>query len=118
MGRGSGKASQSASVMTQSPGTAWHGSPIIRQSRSVFSPPVVQAKVNHPAPPSVRSGTTAVGEYRRIGATGFLQGVCQNRQALEGPVLIDRLGQPRDSASTPGKPLRINDRRAERVAED
>ena len=66
----------------------------------------------------MRSRSPAVVEDVRIGAAGLLQGVRQDRQAVEGTILVDRRCEPHDGAVPGAQPARVNPGRAEGVPED
>jgi hypothetical protein len=51
-----------------------------------------------------------------VSAAGFFQGVGQERQAVEGAVVVDHLGQSGDSTVVPPEPRRQNKDNLKRVA--
>jgi hypothetical protein len=53
-----------------------------------------------------------------VGAAGLYQGVGEDGQAVEGPLVVDGLGQPGNRAVIPGQPGWFNGHRAKRVAEE
>src|SRR4051794_15634189 len=80
--------------------------------------PKAEHQVQHPAPPDVPALAPAVFEDLGIGTTGFFQGVAQDRQAVEGLLVVDRPGDLRDQAAVPGEPGRVDDLGSEGIAED
>src|SRR5262245_47192542 len=80
--------------------------------------PFSETIINDPAAADVRPRPAAVGEAGGVGAAGLFQGVGQDRQAVEGAVVVDGLRQLWDSAVLPRQPGGVGNRRAEWVAEN
>jgi hypothetical protein len=72
-------------------------------------------QVDDPAPADVRALPPAVAEDLLVSAPGVHQGVGQDRQAVEGSVLVDGAGEVEDIGRAP---TRVKSPSAERVAED
>src|SRR5262249_41611256 len=82
------------------------------------APLLPEQQVHDPTSADVLPARPTVAQDVRVGTTGDFQGVGQDRQAVEGTVLVDGLDQPADGAAVPRQPAGV-DRwgRAERVAE-
>ena len=75
--------------------------------------------IDHPATADVFAAAAAVLQHVRVVAAGFFQGVGENGQPVEGPLLVDGLCQVRDGAVVPGQLGRLESRRlAKRVTEE
>src|SRR5262245_47278682 len=72
-------------------------------------------QVEGPAAADVRTGAAAVVEQVAAIAAGLFEGVGEDRQAVEGALLVYRTRQRPHVGSAPG---RVERGRAERVAED
>jgi hypothetical protein len=57
----------------------------------------IQQQIDDPAAPDMWPLTPAVAEDVGVSAAGVLQGVGEDRSAVEGTVVVDRLGQLGDS---------------------
>src|SRR5215472_11000474 len=75
-------------------------------------------QINHPATPDVRPWLATVCKDVGVVATGFFQGVGQDRQAVEGPIFVDRVCNPQDGLIVPAYPTRIERDSTEGIAED
>src|SRR5262249_31770930 len=80
--------------------------------------PLAQQQVHDPAAPDVWAGATAMIEDVCVGTAGGFQGVGQDGQVVEGPVVVAGLGEPGDGAVPPGEPGSGDGGGAEGVAED
>src|SRR5262249_7365436 len=76
------------------------GLPFREEERSFLA----QQQVHNPTAPDMWPRPAAVTEDVGVGATGLFQGVGQDRQAVEGSLVVDRLGQPGNRAVIPGQP--------------
>src|SRR5438105_1908774 len=76
---------------------------------------LVEEAIEHPAAAHVDARAAAVAQDALVGAAGLLQGVGQERQPLEGPLLVKRPRQSKDVGRAPG---RVDGDGIERVAED
>jgi hypothetical protein len=81
-----------------SPGQPASGSPSPRHPPS----PLSQRQVRHPAPAGVFPSAAAAPQDRGVRAAGVLQNVGQHRQAVEGPLVEDGVGEFGDGAAVPG----------------
>jgi hypothetical protein len=66
----------------------------------------------------MRPRPTQVTEQLGVGAAGILQGVGEDGQAVEGALLVDGLREFLHQSSVQESPGRVDDGRAEPVAED
>src|SRR5262245_52015029 len=69
------------------------GSVQASHSASVMASLLPEQKVYDPATPDVRPRTPTVVEDVGVGAARCFEGVGQDVQAVEGPVVVDALGQ-------------------------
>jgi hypothetical protein len=74
--------------------------------------------IDNPAAANMRPFTATVVENVLIVAPGVLQGVGKDRQAVEGTVVVDGLGDPANCAVVPGEPCRVSSEGPEWVAEN
>ncbi len=74
-----------------------------------------QYQIHDPAPADVRAVAAAVGQDVFVLASRVLEGVGQDRQSVEGTLLVDALGEQSDGGCEPG---RVERDRTERIAED
>ncbi len=80
---------------------------------------LAQDQVHDPAPLHMLPRLAAMVQNVGVSAARFFQTVGQDGQAIEGPVLVDRLGQFKDAAAAPGHPKGIDGWwRVEGIAED
>jgi hypothetical protein len=61
-----------------------------------------QQQIDNPAATDVRTRRMAMLKDIGVGAAGFLQRISQDLQQIEAAVVIDGLGELRDSAVAPG----------------
>src|SRR5262245_5879417 len=67
----------------------------------------------------MRTWSTKVPKDVRVGAAGFFQSVCQDRQELKAPFFVDAACKSDDSSAVPGEPARFeNGRRPKGVTKD
>ena len=71
--------------------------------------------IDYPAPASMRPGATAMSKDIGCITTGILQGVGQDREAVEGAVLVAAFCESNDSSGPPGG---VNRDGPEGIAED
>src|SRR5262249_38513544 len=76
---------------------------------------ILTVNESQPAPTHMGAWTAAVVKDIPARTPSLLKGVGQDRQLVEGPVVVDGLGEVEDGGRSPG---RIEDDRAEGVAED
>jgi hypothetical protein len=95
-------------------GIAMKTSPLVRSSPSLLT----QEEVHHPATPDVRPRLATMGEEVGLRAVRFFEDVCQDGQAVEGPLLVDALGQLDHRAIVPRQPGWIEGHRPEGVIPD
>jgi hypothetical protein len=82
------------------------------------SPPA-QQQVHGPAASDVRPRPWQVFQDVRVGAAGVFEGVGQDGYAVQGPPVVDGLGELGDGAAIPGQPGGVErGRRAGGAAED
>jgi hypothetical protein len=74
--------------------------------------------VQQPTTARVLSLLAAVVEKDGKTAAGVLESVCQEGQAVKGPVLIDRSGEGGNRAGVPGHPVPRRLHGVERIADD
>src|SRR5262249_21263206 len=74
-----------------------------------------QHQIDHPAPANMLARLSAVVQDVGIVAAGIFEGVGEDGQAVEGSVVVDRLGQGDDVRCSAGG---VESDRAEGVAED
>src|SRR3954453_17546304 len=79
---------------------------------------LAEQQVDGPAAADVRAGAAAVTQQVGVGAAGLFEGVGEDRQVVEGAVVVDLPGDRGYGAVVPGQPRGIDGDRAERVAED
>src|SRR5262249_41104735 len=65
-------------------------------------------KIDSPAATDMGTGTPAMGQDVLVPAAGILQGIGQDRQSVEGPVVVDGLGQTPDGSVIPRQPAGLN----------
>ena len=76
-------------------------------------------QIDYPTSPNVRPRMTTVGQDVGVVAPYFFQGVGQDRQAMEGPVVVTPLSQTGHRAIVPAQPTGgKGGGRPEGVAED
>src|SRR5207237_950920 len=63
--------------------------------------PFSEEEINGPAPSHVRPLAAAVSEQLLVVALGVEQGIGEDRQAVEGPLLVDPFGHAADGAIVP-----------------
>ena len=66
----------------------------------------------------MRSRSAAVAEHIGVVATGVLQRVSENGQAIKGTFLVNGLGYPGNCTVIPIEPNRVDGDRAEWIAEN
>src|SRR5262249_19486325 len=84
---------------------------------------LAEDQVHDPAAADVLAALAAVGEDVGVGAAGVLEGVGQDRQVMEGPLVVDAAGDGRDGAVVPRQPGGVDSdgterERAEQIMED
>src|SRR5262245_38032372 len=76
-------------------------------------------QIDYPTSPNVRPRLMTVGQDVGVVAPCFFQGVGQNRQAVQGPVIVAPLSQTGHRAIVPAQPTGVKGGgRPEGVAED
>jgi hypothetical protein len=73
-----------------------------------------EALIDHPASSNMLS-RPAVSEDVLVLAAGLFESICQDREAVEGPFLVDGLSKLDYRAVIPGKPIGINSDRMKGV---
>src|SRR5262249_12658175 len=69
------------------------GSVQVSHSVSVMASPLAQDEVHHPASPDVWPWTSTVSKDVLVRAATFFQSIGQDRQVIEGPLLVYGLSQ-------------------------
>jgi hypothetical protein len=75
-----------------------------------------QQQIDDPAAADVRAGAAAMVEDIRIAAPGFFERVGENRHQVAA-LVVNRLGEFRNSGVVPGEPIGIDGGRTEGITE-